>query len=184
MQFEQDPYPDDETAADDLELALSPKLASLGDRLSADADSIAARYPIEASPAFGAEFWGRAQEAMDGAGSNQPQPVLVGGRLRRLVLIASSAAAACVLLAAIVTWRLSDLKDDASGENLTAAVGQSDNGSGSGAVANGDLHPAQGSINEERVLRVNILKGLSGAEQEAVLDLLDRQSPPPSSVSI
>ena len=59
MQFEPEPYPDDESMPDDLELALSPKLAALGDRLSADADSIAARYPIEASPALGAEFWAR-----------------------------------------------------------------------------------------------------------------------------
>ncbi len=92
--------------------------------------------------------------------------------------------AACVALCALVTWRLSDLKDEALGENLTAAVGQSENGSNSGAVANGDVLPAQGSINEESVLRVNILRGLSGAEQEAVLDLLDRQSPSPSSYSI
>ncbi len=88
------------------------------------------------------------------------------------------------MLCALVAWRLSDLKDETSGENLTAAVQPSDNGSGNGAVATGDVHPAQGSIEAESVLRVNILKGLSGAEQEAVLDLLDRQTPPPSSVSI
>ncbi len=56
MQSELPPYSDDESMPDDLELALSPKLAELGDWLSADADLIAAHYPIDASPAFGAEF--------------------------------------------------------------------------------------------------------------------------------
>ena len=88
------------------------------------------------------------------------------------------------MLGALVTWRLSDLKDEVSGENLTAAILQTDNGSGNGAVANGDEHSAQGSADTESMLRVNILRGLSGAEQEAVLDLLDRQSPPQSSFSI
>ncbi len=59
MQSELPPYSDDESMPDDLELVLSPKLAELGDRLSADADSIAAHYAIEASTAFGAEFWAR-----------------------------------------------------------------------------------------------------------------------------
>jgi hypothetical protein len=171
MPFEPQPERDDESLPDDLELALSPEHAALADRLSADADSIAARYPIEGSPAFGARFWDHAREAMHVASSNQLQPQQVVDRSRKRIVLVSSAAAACVLLSALITRRLSD-------EQLT------DNGSASGLVAQGDSRGAQGSVEADSVLRSNILNGLSGAEQEAVLDLLEREMPIKLSFSI
>jgi hypothetical protein len=169
MPFESRPDGDDESMPDDLELALSPTLGALANRLSADADLIAARYPSEASPALGAEFWEQARQAMNVEVSNSQQPVFFG-RSRRWMVIASSAAAAC-LLTALVTWRLSD---EQLMENTPAG----------GAVARGDSRGASASADAESVLRANILKGLSSAEQEAVLDLLDRQLPIDASISI
>jgi hypothetical protein len=165
MPFELQPDRDDESAPDDFELALSPELAGLVDRLNADADSIAARYPSEASPALGAECWELARQAMKVVGSDQSQPAKSEGRSRRWVALVSSGAAACVLVTALVAWRLSERGESADDHLMARGV-------------------AQGSAETESVMRLNILKGLSGAEQEAVLDLLDRQSPIESSFSI
>jgi hypothetical protein len=170
MPFESQPDRDDESAPDDFELALSPTLGALADRLNTDADSIAARYPSEASPALGAEFWELARQAMNVEGPSPSQPDRAG-RSRRWMVIASSAAAACVLLTALVTWQL-------TARQLT------ENAPTSGVVAQGDPRATPAGAEPESVLRVNILKGLSSAEQEAVLDLLDRQSPIESSFSI
>jgi hypothetical protein len=170
MPFEPRPDRDDESVADDLELALSPALSGLADRLSADADSIAARYPSEASPALGVAFWEQARQAMNVEVSNQHQLVRAG-QSRRWMVIASSAAAACVLLTTLVTLRLSE-------EQLT------ENAPAGGAIAQEDSRDTSASADPDSILRVNILKGLSSAEQEAVLDLLDRQSPIESSFSI
>ena len=172
MPFEPQLNPDDESTQHDLELALSPRLSALADRLSADADSIAARYPIEASPAFGHEFWKQANQALEGEVSKRPQPEECAGRSRRWIATISGAATACVLLAAIMIWRLSD-RGESAGENFRAS-----------GIAQGDSRAQQGSADLENLMRVNILEGLSGAEQEAVLDLLDRQMPTEPSLSI
>jgi hypothetical protein len=169
MPFEPRPDRDDASMGNDLELALSPQLSGLADRLSADADSIAARYPSEASPALGAAFWKNARQAMDVEGSN-PRQADRARRSRRWVVIASIAAAACVLVSALVTWRMTQ-------EQLTENAP-------AGVVAQGDSRAASTSADAESVMRVNILKGLSSAEQEAVLDLLDRQLPIDASISI
>jgi hypothetical protein len=170
MPFESRPGPDDESVPDDLELALSPQLSALADQLSADADSIAARYPSEASPALGAAFWEQARQAMNVEGLN-PHQADREGRSRRWMVVASSAAAACVLVSALVTWRMAQ-------EQLT------ENAPAGGVVAQGDSRGTPTGTKAESVLRVNILKGLSSAEQEAVLDLLDRQLPIDASFSI
>jgi hypothetical protein len=157
-----------EIASDQLTdeaLDLPPNMAALAHQLSDEAAWLAERYPARAPGSFAAIATAAATPAR---------------RWRRLIRfgVASGVCAATVLVA-IIAWQAVNNRDNAVSdgrapiEQQSSQVAQLNDASGLGRQ-NGETIGAE----------ENILKGLSGAEQEAVLDLIESHAAHKTSLSI
>jgi hypothetical protein len=140
-------------ASGELSGDLPDELAALGEQLSYDADSLALAYP--------------AGTALTTA--TAPEPALHGKRrwLRW-------AGAAATLLIAVGTWRVVDdraSRDDSPPPQTVSAISSSSSSASRPLAVADRATPAPKPIDDAR-LPASIFRGLTGAEQEAVLDLM------------
>lgn len=144
---------------------LPDKLAALADQLAADAAYLSARYP--ANP-----------RAANLAMSERPS-------LRRLWW--SAAAALVAIAAGISAWQLRSTRDARNEITALARDDQLDEVRAARPAGMTTSQPAAAVAgSEDEVFQEvrNVLEGFSGAEREAVLDLLEQQPATPPEISI
>lgn len=153
----------------DESLDFPPDLAALAQQLSDEADWMAGRYPAQATA-----------QATDKLAAIATAAATTSRRRRRLMrfgLVLGVAAATVVV--AILGWQAVSNRDNAVSDGRTPVVEQS------GQVA--QLNDAGGfgrQTGETIGGEENVLQGLSGAEQEAVLDLIESHAAHKTSLSI
>jgi hypothetical protein len=148
-------------------LDLPPKLDSLAQQLSQEAQSLVECYPARSGDEFAAMATAVAATSRDWRGV-------------RRVAIAAGVCAATVLVA-FLSWRAAERFNGdggvADGHRLAAEqssqIAQLNDGGGFGRQTGEPIGDEE-----------NVLKGLSGAEQEAVLDLIESQAMHKTSLSI
>jgi hypothetical protein len=136
--------PPREAECDEVALDLPPELAALGEQLGDDSDHLAARYPA-----------GRTSQPVEAT----PTPTR-----RRIMLRWGGAAAA--LFVAIGTWQVTESRlvdGDRHASRVVPALPI--------AVTNPALIVPKPAVSENG-LPASVFRGLTGAEQEAVLDLM------------
>jgi hypothetical protein len=149
------------------ELDLSPQLRSLAGKLSEEADQLSQCFP-----AYRAEQFSAIASAAAATRGNRRS-------LRRLTVVSGLCAATALI--AVLGWhavgRFNPRDAKVEGHTLTAVessqVAQLNGASG---IASQNSEAAGGAE--------NVLKGLSGAEQEAVLDLMESHAMQKTSLSI
>jgi hypothetical protein len=174
---------------------LSPKLGALGEQLSDDARMLASRYPAPSGRYLGniGTFEAAIAEALRGecdrCDTEQSDPHVtpamtvgaVGSRALWPWSVAIGVCAATVLIAAAI-WQSVFPWSERYDRVLPAAAELA----GRNEVTQSPEQEDDGGILEGATLRraENVLRGLSAAEQEAVLDLLEEGSQRTASLSI
>ena len=148
-------------------LALSPELNTLARQLSDEADLLAQCYPADGTERFTATATAVAATRRDWI------------NLKRLGVL--SGVCAATVLAVLAGWLALDRfnRDGSVVEGHTLAVEQSSQVAQRNDTSGFGGHSADVIGDDE-----NVLKGLSGAEQEAVLDLIESHAMHKSSLSI
>jgi hypothetical protein len=146
-------------------LDLPPNLAALAQQLSDEADWLTGRYPAIAPDRIAATATAAATAARQGRS------------LKRLGVVMGVCAA--TTLVAVIGWQAVRNRDNAVSEGRTPVVEQSSQIAQLNE-AGGFGRQAGETIGGEE----NVLQGLSGAEQEAVLDLIEPHAAHKTSLSI
>jgi hypothetical protein len=187
----------------ELENDLPAKLQCLGEQLSADAAFLAARYPATAGPRRSTAFEAVVRQALDMADDRlsaeatdgaadvnayveAPHEQAKEGSRGSTWALIMAGGCATVILIAIASWqshgrdsRDQRMADRRSSSTSTAAPHQFAEVADEGAA-----EMPGGMAGRTSRTTDNVLEGLSGAEQEAVLDLLENRSERDGSLSI
>jgi hypothetical protein len=183
---------EDQAKEDVAEVELPATLVALGDRLGAEAEALARRYPASAAayeralehvvagmPADS----GANPKAADNQSSHDVWPAAVGAEGRRAIRRpagwwAAAASVAAMVLLAIVAWRGGGREGavvQRGGHESSANVDEGDTRLGAQRGGESGLAEPVGQPANSLYVRQNLLQGLSGPEREAVLDLLETQ---------
>lgn len=159
---------DDNRRSDLLDDAveLPPKLAAIAEQLADDALALAFRYP--------------AQDRRGATAFPAPAPdaAMASSGLRRWSIV--SGACAATLLVGVLSWRIANPWDERGEMEPSPAVHVQP----PDQVAQADESSDGSSVGAAHLRAENVLRGLSAAEQEAVLDLMEGRSELTASLSI